>query len=495
MRRVLGRGSGGGLRLASRSVTARRLSQAIAEGMGSRCSSRCGTRTPPERPRRGGAEGLVVRAATDELRGHAALPLLAYGPSPDERLANAADAVVLDGRGRRGARARSPSSAASSASRCVVRVRDDDELERALEQVDPEILLLTAERAPTTSRSRSTGCSSSSRTCPPGSSRSPSSPTRRAATSRSSSARASTPCSSRATSPRSSATACPTSSPAPCGSRPGSTRGASRRGTRAVLALAAALRIVGAGSGLPLPLLNPDEASIVPRAWELAARAGLDPGWYDYPSLLFLLVAPTQIGLDEPSYGPARVVAVALGLLGVAAAWWLGRVARRHARRDRRRRRRRRRHDPRRVLADGRHRRPADARRHRVPRAARHRPPRVGRGRGRSRGVGEVPRGAARSSRSSSPAGARWRRVAVSAALALRGVRADQPVRPPARRPGVGRLPSRAVARTGRLARLRGRPGRRRSPTRAASGTRSARSPWWRWRGSASPSGGTGGAT
>ena len=104
-------------------------------------------------------------------------------------------------------------------------------------------------------------------------------------------------------------------------------RGASVAALGAVLALAAALRIVGAGSGLPLPLLNPDETSIVPRAWELASRAGLDPGWYDYPSLLFLLVAPTQIGLDEPSYGTARVVAVALGLLGVAAAWWLGRVA------------------------------------------------------------------------------------------------------------------------------------------------------------------------
>ena len=104
-------------------------------------------------------------------------------------------------------------------------------------------------------------------------------------------------------------------------------RGASVAALGAVLALAAALRIVGAGSGLPLPLLNPDEANIVPRAWELASRAGLDPGWYDYPSLLFLLVAPTQIGLDEPSYGTARVVAIALGLIGVAAAWWLGRVA------------------------------------------------------------------------------------------------------------------------------------------------------------------------
>lgn len=94
-----------------------------------------------------------------------------------------------------------------------------------------------------------------------------------------------------------------------------------------VVALAAALRIVGSASGLPLPLLNPDEVNIVPRAWEIVHGGGLDPGWYDYPSLLFLVLAPTQIGLDDPSYGAARVGAVLRGIGGVGAAWWLGRVA------------------------------------------------------------------------------------------------------------------------------------------------------------------------
>jgi 4-amino-4-deoxy-L-arabinose transferase-like glycosyltransferase len=94
-----------------------------------------------------------------------------------------------------------------------------------------------------------------------------------------------------------------------------------------VVAFAAALRVVGSGSGLPLPLLNPDETNIVPRAWDLVHGGGLDPGWYDYPSLLFLLLAPTQIGVHAPSYGAARVVAISIGLVGVAAAWWLGRVA------------------------------------------------------------------------------------------------------------------------------------------------------------------------
>jgi 4-amino-4-deoxy-L-arabinose transferase-like glycosyltransferase len=94
-----------------------------------------------------------------------------------------------------------------------------------------------------------------------------------------------------------------------------------------ILALAAALRSAGAGSGLPLPLLNPDEENLVPRAWQLVHGGGLDPGWYDYPSLLILLLAPFQLPFDEPSYGAARGVAAALGIAGVAAAWWLGRSA------------------------------------------------------------------------------------------------------------------------------------------------------------------------
>lgn len=93
------------------------------------------------------------------------------------------------------------------------------------------------------------------------------------------------------------------------------------------LVVAASLRIVGAGYGLPYPLLNPDEGNLVPRAWQLVHGGGLDPGWYDYPSLLFVLLAPSQVISAEPSYGLARVVAIGIGLGGVAAAWWLGQVA------------------------------------------------------------------------------------------------------------------------------------------------------------------------
>jgi 4-amino-4-deoxy-L-arabinose transferase-like glycosyltransferase len=96
----------------------------------------------------------------------------------------------------------------------------------------------------------------------------------------------------------------------------------------AILALAAALRVVGLEYGLPFGgLLNPDEQSIVPRAWRMVHGGGLDPHWFDYPTLLMYLIAPFQAWQSGPSYLTARAVVVVIALLGVAAAWWLGRSA------------------------------------------------------------------------------------------------------------------------------------------------------------------------
>ncbi len=88
--------------------------------------------------------------------------------------------------------------------------------------------------------------------------------------------------------------------------------------------IAALLRLVGIRYGLPLSVLNPDESSIVPRAWRMG-HGHLDPGWYDYPSLLMGLLAPVQTFFAAPALGAARLVAVALGVGGVGATWWLGR--------------------------------------------------------------------------------------------------------------------------------------------------------------------------
>jgi 4-amino-4-deoxy-L-arabinose transferase-like glycosyltransferase len=100
--------------------------------------------------------------------------------------------------------------------------------------------------------------------------------------------------------------------------------GGPRVALAAILVGAAALRLVGVGYGLPFPLLSPDEQSIVPRAWKMVHGGGLDPHWFDYPSLLMYLLAPFQAWQHEPSYLAARLVVVALALGAVAAAWWLG---------------------------------------------------------------------------------------------------------------------------------------------------------------------------
>src|SRR5438477_3518811 len=96
----------------------------------------------------------------------------------------------------------------------------------------------------------------------------------------------------------------------------------------AILAGAAALRVVGIQYGLPFGnLLNPDEQSIVPRAWKLVHGGGGDPHWFDYPTLLMYVNAPFQAWHSEPSFLTARIVAIVLAIASVAATWWLGRRA------------------------------------------------------------------------------------------------------------------------------------------------------------------------
>ena len=102
--------------------------------------------------------------------------------------------------------------------------------------------------------------------------------------------------------------------------------GGPRTALIALLALALALRLVGLEYGLPFgTLLNPDEGSIVPRAWRMVHGFGLDPHWFDYPTLVLYVLAPFQAWAGHTSFLTARVVIVVFGLLAVAAAWWLGR--------------------------------------------------------------------------------------------------------------------------------------------------------------------------
>ena len=125
-------------------MTHRRLSQAIAEGDGISVLVHVRDADSARRAEEGGAEGIVIGAVDADVRAQTLLPLLAYGPEPEA--AAAADAVVLQ--------AADEESLHSLAERCeklglevVVRVRDDGELGLALEHVDPEIVLLTADTA------------------------------------------------------------------------------------------------------------------------------------------------------------------------------------------------------------------------------------------------------------------------------------------------------------------------------------------------------------
>jgi len=108
---------------------------------------------------------------------------------------------------------------------------------------------------------------------------------------------------------------------------PSSRWGGPRAALVGILGLAAALRLVGIEYGLPFPVLDPDERNIVPRAWRIVHGGGLDPDWFDYPTLVLYLIAPLQRFAQAPAYLEARLVIVALALGAVAATWWLGRSA------------------------------------------------------------------------------------------------------------------------------------------------------------------------
>ncbi len=104
--------------------------------------------------------------------------------------------------------------------------------------------------------------------------------------------------------------------------------GGPRAALGAILAGAAALRLVGIQYGLPYgSLLDPDEQNVVPRAWRMTHGGGLDPHFFDWPTLVMYLLAPFQAWHGEPSYLTGRLVIVALAVAGVGAAWWLGAAA------------------------------------------------------------------------------------------------------------------------------------------------------------------------
>ena len=123
----------------------RRLSHAISEGQGISVLVEVRDAEAARAAEAQGAEGLVVRGTAANLRDATQLPILVYGTAADTNV----DAVVIEvtdvDEDELGA---AVDHAAGSGLECVLKVRDEEELEQVLETLDPEILLLSADRAP-----------------------------------------------------------------------------------------------------------------------------------------------------------------------------------------------------------------------------------------------------------------------------------------------------------------------------------------------------------
>jgi hypothetical protein len=112
-------------------VTSRRLSQRISEGDGIALIVCVEDAAAARSAEDQGAKAVALRRAVDGIRAATTLPLLWIGTgTPDE-----ADALAV----------RPGHDEEHAQLETVVNVRDEDELELALEHLDPEIFLLTAD--------------------------------------------------------------------------------------------------------------------------------------------------------------------------------------------------------------------------------------------------------------------------------------------------------------------------------------------------------------
>ena len=122
----------------------RRFSQAISEGDGISVIVDVADADGARSAEAQGAEGIVVRRALGGVREATELPSLwvADGP-PNEAAEAGADACVVRAEDEHAAELYR--QALGLGLDCVIRVADEDELEDALDRVDPEIFLLAAD--------------------------------------------------------------------------------------------------------------------------------------------------------------------------------------------------------------------------------------------------------------------------------------------------------------------------------------------------------------
>ncbi len=124
----------------------RRLSQAISEGDGISLITPAADADAAAAAERSGAEGVVLHLNIPEVRDATGLPILwRVDASPGEALTAGADALLLAAGALEDDAEhveRRWEEAHGIGLECVVEVRDADELELALERLDPEIFLL-----------------------------------------------------------------------------------------------------------------------------------------------------------------------------------------------------------------------------------------------------------------------------------------------------------------------------------------------------------------
>jgi indole-3-glycerol phosphate synthase len=129
----------------------RRLSQAISEGDGISLIAPAPDGQAAQLAERQGAEGIVCEGDLTGVREATGLPILwrAEG-SPAEALSLGADALLVAARALEEDAERLERRCAEAHDlglECVVEVRDADELELALDRLDPEIFLLSPQGA------------------------------------------------------------------------------------------------------------------------------------------------------------------------------------------------------------------------------------------------------------------------------------------------------------------------------------------------------------
>ena len=116
----------------------RRFSQAIAEGDGISVIAVVATADDAQAAAAAGADALLCRGDAASLRAASDLPLLTRADD------GGADACVVRAEGADDELQRRYYAIVDEGRECVVEVGDEEELERALELLDPEILLLAA---------------------------------------------------------------------------------------------------------------------------------------------------------------------------------------------------------------------------------------------------------------------------------------------------------------------------------------------------------------